>query len=283
MSEATSAPPLAARVSSPVRATGWLAQELAVIGVLWRRDLMRFLRQPSRLVGALGQPIIFWGVIGTGMAGTFKMPGSPVGYLEYFFPGVILMVVVFASIFATVSVIEDRHAGFLLPVLVAPGSRGALVLGRCLGATSVSLIQAGLFLLLAPYAGFPFSHIDWPLLLGALTLVSLGLTAFGFAIAWALDNLQAFHAIQMTLLLPLWIVSGAMFPASERYPAFQTVLRYNPLSYAVSASRAALYGGALPAGLAATAPAGATASLAVLAAFTALCLGAAVAVCVKRR
>src|SRR5262249_4617216 len=78
---------------------GWLAQELAVVAVLWKRDLLRFLRQPSRIVGALGQPIIFWGVIGSGMASSFRMPGSPVGYLEYFFPGVILMVVVFASIF----------------------------------------------------------------------------------------------------------------------------------------------------------------------------------------
>jgi daunorubicin resistance ABC transporter membrane protein len=259
-----------------------LAQELAVIGVLWRRDLMKFLRQPSRLVGALGQPVIFWGVIGSGMAATFRMPGSSVGYLEYFFPGVILMVVVFASIFATVSVIEDRHAGFLLPVLVAPGSRSALVLGRCLGAATVAMIQAGLFVLLAPWAGFSLAHVAWPLLVGSLCLISLALTALGFAVAWWLDNLQAFHAIQMTLLVPLWIVSGAMFPAS-RVPAFQTVMRYNPISYAVGLARAALYGGTLPVGLAGSAPAGVTVSLLVLAGFTAVCLAAAVGVCVKKR
>ncbi len=266
----------------PRRAPSWLAQELAVIGVLWRRDLMRFLRQPSRLVGALGQPVIFWGIIGSGMASTFRMPGSPVGYLEYFFPGVILMVVVFASIFATVSVIEDRHAGFLLPVLVAPGSRGALVLGRCLGAATVSLLQAGLFVLLAPWAGFSLARVDWALLGGSLALVSLGLTALGFAVAWALDNLQAYHAIQMTLLLPLWIVSGAMFPAPAG-SAFAAVLRWNPLSYAVGAARAALYGGTLPAGLAGTQPAGTAASLLVLSAFTLACLAAAVGACVKKR
>jgi daunorubicin resistance ABC transporter membrane protein len=259
-----------------------LAQELAVVGVLWRRDLMKFLRQPSRLVGALGQPVIFWGVIGSGMAASFKMPGSTVGYLEYFFPGVILMVVVFASIFATVSVIEDRHAGFLLPVLVAPGSRAALVLGRCLGATTVSLIQAGLFVLLAPWAGFSLAHVDWPLLVGALCLISLALTALGFAVAWWLDNLQAFHAIQMTLLVPLWIVSGAMFPAS-RAPAFQTVMRYNPISYAVGLARAALYGGTLPSGLDGSAPAGIGISLLVLAGFTVVCLAAALGACVKKR
>lgn len=266
----------------PRRAPSWLAQELAVVGVLWRRDLMRFLRQPSRIVGALGQPVIFWGVIGSGMASTFRLPGSSVGYLEYFFPGVILMVVVFASIFATVSVIEDRHAGFLLPVLVAPGSRGALVLGRCLGAATVSLLQAALFVLLAPWAGFSLARVDWPLLAGSLALISLALTALGFAIAWALDNLQAYHAIQMTLLLPLWIISGAMFPAPPG-SAFAAAVRWNPLGYAIAAARDALYGGALPAGLARVQPAGATVSLLVLVGFTLACLAAAVGVCLKKR
>ncbi len=259
------------------------AQEWAVVSVLWRRDVVRFLRQPSRIVGALGQPILFWGLIGSGLAGTFRMPGSSVGYLEYFYPGVILMVVVFASIFATVSVIEDRHAGFLLPVLVAPGSRGALVVGRCLGAATVALIQAALFLLLAPGAGYGLGRVDWPLLVLSLSLASFGLSALGFAVAWWLDNLQAFHAIQMTLLVPLWVVSGAMFPASARYPAFQMVLRYNPLSYAVGAARLALYGGHLPVGQAAAVPAGAAASLAVLAGFAAVSLAAAVAACVRKR
>jgi ABC-type multidrug transport system permease subunit len=268
--------------AGPRRAPSLLAQELAVIGVLWRRDLLKFLRQPSRLAGALGQPIIFWGVIGSGMAASFKMPGSSVGYLEYFFPGVILMVIVFASIFATVSVIEDRHAGFLLPVLVAPGSRGALVLGRCLGATTVALVQAGLFVLLAPWAGFSYGHIDWALLVGSLCLGSFALTALGFAVAWWLDNLMAFHAIQMTLLVPLWVVSGAMFPAS-RTPAFQAVMRYDPISYSVGLARAALYGGTLPAGLEGSSPASVGISLLVLAAFAVLCLAAAIGVCLKRR
>lgn len=271
------APPEARRLPPSI-----LVQELAVIGVLWRRDLLRFLRQPSRLVGALGQPVIFWGVIGSGMASTFRMPGSPVGYLEYFFPGVVLMVVVFASIFATVSVIEDRHQGFLLPVLVAPGSRAALVLGKCLGSASVALLQSGLFILLAPWAGFSLGRVDWPLLAASLALISLALTALGFAVAWWLDNLQAFHAIQMTLLVPLWVVSGAMFPATHS-PTFHAILRLNPIAYAVGAARAALYGGTTPAALAAASPAGPLESLLLLAGFTVLCLAAAIGACVRRK
>jgi ABC-type polysaccharide/polyol phosphate export permease len=165
---------------------------------------------------------------------------------------------------------------------VAPGSRAALVVGRCLGAATVALIQAGLFVLLAPWAGFSLAHVAWPLLVGSLCLISLALTALGFAVAWWLDNLQAYHAIQMTLLVPLWIVSGAMFPAS-RAPAFRAVMRYDPISYAVSLARAALYGGALPAGLESSAPATVIVSLLVLAGFAALCLATAIAVCLKRR
>ena len=104
-----------------------LRYDLATAQVLWLRDLKRFLRQPSRIIGALGQPVIFWGVIGSGMATTFRVPNSQLDYLEFFFPGVVLMVVLFASIFASVSVIEDRHHGFLQAVLAGPGSRAALV------------------------------------------------------------------------------------------------------------------------------------------------------------
>jgi daunorubicin resistance ABC transporter membrane protein len=266
-------------LEEPVVST--LRQELAVVSVLWRRDLLRFLRQPSRLVGALGQPIIFWGVLGSGMASSFHLPGSPIGYLEYFYPGVILMVVVFASIFSTVSVIEDRHQGFLLPVLVAPGSRGALVLGKSLGSASVALLQAFLFLALAPWAGFRLGAIDWPMLIGALALTSFGLTALGFAIAWWLDNLQAYHAIQMTLLVPLWVVSGAMFP--QRSAVFVAVMRWNPLSYGVGLAREALYHGDLPPGVASLVPAGPAVSIAVLALFGVLAFASAVVVCLRRR
>ncbi|HYS81342.1 MAG TPA: ABC transporter permease [Anaeromyxobacteraceae bacterium] len=229
-----------------------LGYDLATACVLWWRDLARFFRQPSRLAGALGQPILFWLIIGTGMASTFRMPGADagVGYLQFFYPGVVLMVVLFAAIFTTVSVIEDRHAGFLQAVLAGPGSRAALVLGKTLGSASVALTQAGLFLLLAPAAGFPYANVNWPLLVAALGLCGVGLAALGFAVAWAVDNVQGYHAIQMTLLVPLWVISGAMFPATPDRPAFAAIMRANPVAYAVSAARRALAGplaaGALP-------------------------------------
>lgn len=248
------------------------AFDRAAIGVLWRRDLLRFFRQPSRLVGALAQPILFWGIIGSGMAGTFRMPGSSEGYLRYFFPGVVLMVVLFASIFTTLSVIEDRHAGFLQAVLAGPASRGAIVIGKVLGSASVALSQAALFLLLAPLAGFPILSVSWPTLLAALSLAAIGLASLGFAVAWWVDNVQGFHAIQMTLLVPLWIVSGAMFPSSPDHPVLGAVMRLNPIAYAVSASRRALSGPGAPGAI----PGSTGRDLLVLAAFAAAALALAI-------
>jgi daunorubicin resistance ABC transporter membrane protein len=218
-----------------------IGYDIATARVLWRRDLARFWRQPARIVSALGQPVLFWLVIGSGLAGTFQIPDLDVGYMEYFFPGVIMLVVLFASIFASVSVIDDRHQGFLQGVLAGPGSRAALVWGKCLGSTSVALIQGGIFFALTPLAGFPIAEIDWPLLLAASICASLGLTALGFAVAWLLDNVQAYHAVQMMLLIPLWIISGAMFPPGEGF--YAVVMRLNPVAYGVSAVRHALYGG----------------------------------------
>jgi len=215
--------------------------DIAVTRVLWRRDLSRFWRQPMRIFAALGQPLVFWFVIGSGLAATFKIPGLDVGYMEYFFPGVIMLVLLFASIFASVSVIDDRHQGFLQAVLAGPGSRTALVWGKCLGSASVAFIQVGLFFALTPMAGFSFLGIDWPLLLAASIFASLGLTALGFAVAWVLDNMQAYHAVQMMLLIPLWVISGAMFPPGEG--VYAAVMRLNPVAYGVSAVRHALYGG----------------------------------------
>jgi daunorubicin resistance ABC transporter membrane protein len=240
--------PAATPALRPARRTP-LAHDVATATVLWRRDLTRFVREKSRIAGALIQPLIFWLVIGSGMAGTFRLPGAEhVGYLEYFYPGVILMVVLFTSIFATMSVIEDRHAGFLQAVLAGPGSRTALVLGKCLGATTIALVQSALFLALAPVAGFPLGQIAWPALLAALALASLGLAALGFAVAWWLDSTQGYHVVMSLFLLPMWILSGAVFPPA-RGPAFMAALmKVNPMSYATAAVRRALYGGVVPAG-----------------------------------
>ncbi|MET0389468.1 MAG: ABC transporter permease [Polyangiales bacterium] len=268
---------------SALRSNSLLAEELATTAVLVRRDVTRFVREKSRVIGALAQPVIFWIMLGSGMAGTFRLPGAErVSYLEYFFPGVLVMTVLFSAIFSTMSVIEDRHSGFLQSVLVAPGSRVSLVLGKCLGSTVVALAQGLLFVLLAPTAGFAFGQMAWLPLLGGLALTCLGLCTLGFAVAWWLDSTAGYHVVMSVLLLPLWILSGAMFPAAPG-SVMGYIIAFNPMSYAVAVARRGLYGSvALPDG---SLPAlhGLGLELGVLAAFAALAMLISVRVCQRLR
>ena len=254
--------------------------DLATANVLWRRDLMRFLKQPSRIIGAMGQPLIFWFVVGAGLSPNFEIANLEMDYQAYFYPGVVLMVLLFAAIFSSMSVIEDRRIGFLQCVMAGPGSRMSLVLGKCLGSSSVAIIQALLFVALAPVAGFSFLDTDWLLLAVTMVLASLGLTSFGFLMAWILNNVQAYHAIQMVLLVPLWMISGAMFPPQPDSPVFNAMMTYNPIAHAVSTVRHAMYSGAAPEATVVSSP---TVGVAVLAVFALVSLMGASKVCSARR
>lgn len=211
---------------------------------LWQRDIVRFYRQRSRIVGALGSPLVFWFLIGSGLGRSFQA-GPDVslhgGYLEYFYPGTLALIVLFTAIFSTISVIEDRQEGFLQGVLVAPVPRAAIVLGKILGGTTLALMQAAVFLLLAPFAHVSVRLAALPEILGVLTMMGFGLTGLGLLIAWSLDSTQGFHAIMNLFLIPMWILSGALFPPSGAAGWVRGLMRANPLTYSVSALRAVLY------------------------------------------
>lgn len=210
---------------------------------LWQRECVRFLRQRSRVIGAVVPPVLFWYLIGSGLGHSFRVAPSPFGgapgagelsYLQYFFPGTIVLITLFTAIFSTISVIDDRHAGFLQSVLVAPLSRVTLVLGKILGGATLAFGQAGLFLLLAPAAHIVIPWHALPILLLSLGLLSVGLTGLGFLLAWLLDSTQGFHAIMNLLLIPMWLLSGALFPASGAAGWMRWVMKINPLSYGLS-------------------------------------------------
>ena len=210
---------------------------------LWRRDIVRFLRQRSRIAGALGTPVVFWIFLGSGLGSSFTQGalGVPAGgYLEYFYPGTLALILLFTAIFSTISVIEDRHEGFLQGVLVAPTPRIAVVLGKVLGGTTLALLQAALFLLLAPLANTPLPVALLPLLVLVLAVFAFALTSLGFVFAWLLDSTQGFHAIMNLVLFPMWLLSGAVFPASGAAGWVQAVMSVNPMTYGVSAVRAIL-------------------------------------------
>lgn len=215
---------------------------------LWRREVVRFLRQRSRIVGALGTPIMFWLLIGGGLRESFSAGGSKGGagsinYLEYFFPGTMVMILLFTAIFATISVIEDRQEGFLQAVVASPAPRSAIVVGKVLGSTTLAFMQAMLFLLLAIPTGLPIGFSSLFVVAGVVLLVSLGLSALGLLIAWPMDSTQGFHAIMNLCLMPMWLLSGALFPASGASKWVAWVMAVNPLTYGLAALRRALYPG----------------------------------------
>jgi ABC-2 type transport system permease protein len=212
---------------------------------LWWRECVRFYRQRSRVIGVIASPLVFWLVIGSGFGTSFRS-GEAAGqqhYLDYFYPGALIMIVLFTSIFTMMSVIEDRKEGFLLSVLVAPVPRSAIVLGKVLGGTTLSAVQGLIFLAFAPFVGVHMNVVQFLLVVVTVFLVSFALTALGFAIAWPMDSNQAFHAIINLFLIPLWLLSGALFPLNGASGWLRVLMLANPLTYGVEALRQLLFPG----------------------------------------
>ena len=227
----------------PAQATPISSGVMLPAFTLWWREIVRFYRQRSRVVGVIASPLLFWLVIGSGFGTSFRAGSAPgqQHYLDYFYPGALIMIVLFTSIFAMMSLIEDRKEGFLLSVMVAPVPRSAIVLGKVLGGTTLAAIQGLIFLAFAPFVGVHLGIIDFLLVVFVVFLVSFALTSLGFAIAWPMDSTQAFHAIINLFLIPLWLLSGALFPLAGASGWLRLVMRLNPLTYGVEALRVLLY------------------------------------------
>ncbi|HEX8914137.1 MAG TPA: ABC transporter permease [Humisphaera sp.] len=244
MSQATGTQPLDFAPAAPAngRSGGlWLpALSLA------KREWVRFLRQPHRVVGALATPIVFWLLIGLGMGRSFRGDGLPGGgnYLEFFFPGTVLMILLFTAIFSTISIIEDRREGFLQGVLVAPVPRSAIVLGKVLGGSGLALAQGLIVLLLGPLAGLHLTVGGFLEAAGLMAVVAFALTTLGFCIAWPMTSTQGFHAVMNLFLMPMWFLSGALFPPrADTFAPLRWVMQLNPLTYGLAGIRRALYSG----------------------------------------
>jgi ABC-2 type transport system permease protein len=215
---------------------------MRAITALWWREVIRFLRQPSRVVGALAQPCLFWLLLGGGLSASFMPAGGPpgTGYLEYLFPGILALILLFTAIFATIATVEDRRSGFLQGVLVAPVSRTAIVLGQALGGTTLAVGQGAVFLLLAPVAGLALEPVRVLGAVGVMVLIAFGLTSLGLVVAWRMESTQGYHAIMNLILIPIWLLSGAFFPQAGAPAPLAWVMRLDPLTYGVAALRACL-------------------------------------------
>jgi ABC-2 type transport system permease protein len=217
-------------VDRQVSMNGAETSPLPAIMALAQRELVRFFRQRNRVFGALGQPIIFWLLFSEGLR------SNELGY-AHFFPGTLVMILLFTAIFATISIIEDRSEGFLQSVLVSPAPRWAMVLGKVLGGSAIAMIQGLLFLVLgAATLRFASSPLEVVLAIALMAAISVALTALGFSIAWRMDSTHGFHAVMSVFLFPMWLLSGAFFPATgDGWLAW--IVRLNPLTYGVAGLR----------------------------------------------
>ncbi|MCY3763956.1 MAG: ABC transporter permease [Gemmatimonadetes bacterium] len=210
---------------------------------LWKRELVRFARDRHRLLGAILQPFVFWLLLGIGMSASFAPAGTSgtMSYLEYIYPGALLMVLLFTAIFSTISVVEDRREGFMQSVLVAPVSQSGVVIGKVMGGTTLAVLEGMVFLLFVYQLDIPVSPFALAATVAFLFLVGLALTGLGFAIAWQMASTAGFHAIMNLFLLPMWALSGALFPLSGVPEWLGWLMRINPLTYGVAGVRHALY------------------------------------------
>ncbi len=196
---------------------------------LWLRDLKHFLRQRSRVIGAVGQPFVIWIFLAAGFRHGMQAGGTDYG--TWLFPGIILLIALFAAIFSTISVIEDRKSGFLQGVLTSPAPRASIVLSKMLAGTTIAVLQSLIFMVLLPFSGITLSASAFALSMLLLTAAGMMLTALGFIIAWRMESTQGFHAVMNLLLLPLWMLSGAFFPLASASGWMRVIMQLNPLYY----------------------------------------------------
>lgn len=216
---------------------------LGPVLALWWREMIRFVRQRSRVTGALAQPLVFWLLLGGGLNASFRPAGALAGisYVQYFYPGTLVLVLLFTAIFATISTVEDRRSGFLQGVLVAPIPRTVIVVGQALGGTALAVIQGTLCLAVAPFLGIPLGIGSALAAIAVMSVVGLALTSLGLVIAWRMESTQGFHAIMNLILIPIWLLSGAFFPATGAPALLRWVMAVNPLTYGMAALRRCLY------------------------------------------
>ena len=196
------------------------------VWTLWQRELVRFWRTKSRVMGVVASPLLFWLVIGLGS-----------GRLEFYFPGTLALTIMFSAVFSTISIIEDRREGFLLSMLVSPAPRTSMALGKILGAATLAWLQGLILLAFAPLAGIRISVWNLIGLAGVVFLVAFVLTALGFLIAWKMNSTQGFHAVMNLFLVPMWMISGSLFAMNEAHGVIRAIMRANPLTYSVAAMR----------------------------------------------
>lgn len=215
------------------------------IYVIIVREFKRFFRQRGRLLVTISRPLLWLFIVGAGFTSMVKIP-TDISYKQFILPGIIGMTILFSSIFSTISVVWDREFGFLREMLVAPISRVTIVMGKLLSGTTLSLFQGVILLFVSPFLGLSLSFHQFAAMFFLIALVSLAITAMGLVIASYLTSLEGFNVIMNFIVLPMFFLSGALYPVNVLPPALQYLTFINPLSYGIDAFKHVLLGSAAP-------------------------------------
>jgi len=222
-------------------AGGRVIDDIRAIEIVWRRELIRFTRSRARAVTSLIQPIVFLFILGTGLSPLVKARAGGIDFRTFIFPGVLAMTVLFTSIFSAVSIVWDREFGFLREMLVAPVRRGAVIFGKALGGATVATIQGIIMLALAGLVHLPYSPVMLLTIVLEMALLALVLTAFGAMIASRMQQVESFQVVMQLFVMPLFFLSGAVFPITSLPTWLGILTKIDPLTYAVDAIRRTVF------------------------------------------
>ena len=216
-----------------------MKKELNGIYTVWLRDIKRYYRDKPRIIGSFAQPILFLFVLGTGIASSFSVFGGGGGedFLNFIFPGIIGMTVLFTSFFSAMSIVWDREFGFLREILVAPISRTSIVIGKLLGGSTIAIFQGSIIMIFSPLLKVPITFIMVLKVLGVMFLLAMTISTMGIILASVIKSMQAFQVITNFLLMPMFFLSGALFPLNNTIMWMNIVSKINPLSYGIDAMR----------------------------------------------
>jgi ABC-2 type transport system permease protein len=218
-----------------------LWHDVRAVKVVWQREMIRFFQDRSRIVSSLLQPILFLFVLGTGLSALVSGGTRGLDLRTFMFPGVLAMSTMFTAIFSAGSIVWDREFGFLREMLVAPIGRSAIVIGKCVGGATVATLQGLIVLALAGLVGVPYDPILLLTLVAELLLLSFTLTAVGVVVAARMKNIQTFFAMTQVFLLPMFFLSGALYPLSNLPGWLHLLTRIDPLTYVVDPMRRAVF------------------------------------------
>ena len=233
--------------TSKVQQEGKLVRNVRAMLMVWRRDLIRLFRMPTRIITGIAQPLLFLFVLGAGLEAAIGRNGAAgVNYQQYLFPGILAMSVLTSALFSAIAIVWDREFGFMREMLVAPVSRSSLVLGKALGGGSVAVAQGLVLVVFAPLAGVSFTILSFFEMLFFMLLLAFSLTAFGIVIASRMQRMESFQMVMALVLQPMLFLSGAIFPLTALPVWLAVITRLNPATYGVDAIRRVVVPGVDP-------------------------------------